>query len=150
MIELKFKQRPIDIPSDLRLYRRLSMLCISLSECCRAGSASFKQLHFINSLMMDQKFHDFYTEYKKHKFTLKILCPSADPYLNRCVNYALGAGLVKQKNVQNSFKIELSDEGREFVGLLKNEQLAADILDLCKSIGKTSDKEVNILLQTEN
>ncbi|MBI1326987.1 MAG: hypothetical protein GC136_05030 [Alphaproteobacteria bacterium] len=150
MIELEFKQRPIDVPSDLRLYRRLSMLCVSLSVCCRGGSASFKQLHFLNALMIDSKFYNLYTGFKKHKFTLKILCPSADPYLNRCVNYALGAGLVNQKKVQNSFKIELSDRGKDFVDSLKNEDLALDIFDLCKSIGKISDKEVNTLLKTED
>jgi len=150
MIELEFKQRPIDVPSDLRLYRRLSMLCISLSVCCRGGSASFKQLHFINALMLDPKFYNLYAGFKKHKSTLKILCPSADPYLNRCVNYALGSDLIRQKKVQNSFKVELSDKGKDFVVSLKNEELAADVFGLCESIGKISDKEVNTLLKTED
>lgn len=147
MIELEFHQRPIDVPSDLRLYRRLAMLCISMSECCRGGSASFNQLHFINAVLIDERFRQLYKDFKSKKFTLKVLCPSADPYLNRCVNYAIGAGLLQQKQVQNSFKVSITDEGKSFVTHLKENGLASDVFAICSSIGKVSDSEVQTALR---
>jgi hypothetical protein len=146
MIELEFHQRPVDVPSDLRLYRRLAMLCVSMSECCRSGSASFKQLHFLNSLFIDEKFRDLYLDFKLRRFSLKILCPSADPYLNRCVNYAIGAQLIEQKQIQNGFKVTLTQAGKDFVALLKDQQLASDVFDFCRRIGKISDTEVQTAL----
>ena len=146
MIELEFHQRPVDVPSELRLYRRLAMLCVSMSECCRGGSASFKQLHFLNSLFIDDKFRDLYLGFKLKKFSLGILCPSADPYLNRCVSYAIGAQLIEQKQIQSAFKVTLTQTGKDFVVRLKNQQLAGDVFDICRRIGKISDTEANTAL----
>ena len=146
MIELKFNQRPVEVPSDLRLYRRLSILCISLSECCRGNSASFKQLNFINALIMNQNFLSIYIDYKKNKIPLKNLCPPADPYHIRCVNYAMGVGLVNQKKIKYTFKVELSEYGRDFVDSIKKEELVTDVFDHCKGIGTISEKEINSIL----
>jgi hypothetical protein len=146
-IELEFHQRPVDVPADLRLYRRLAMVCISISECCRAGSASFNQLHFINSLLINEDFRDLYMEFKTARFSPKILAPSADPYLNRCVNYAIGAGLLDQKGVQRGFRVELTDKGRVFVKSLRSEQLAMDVFTLAKEIGRISETEAQSVIK---
>lgn len=150
MIELEFQQRPVDIPSDLRLYRRLAMLCISISECCHGKSASFKQLHFINSLLLDKKFFDLYRSSKNTKHIPNILPSSADPYLNRCVNYAVGIGLIEQKKLKNNFKVILSERGNEFVNLLRQQNLISDIFDLCREIGKISENTVRTALKIGN
>ncbi|TBC96381.1 hypothetical protein ELH26_21165 [Rhizobium leguminosarum] len=146
-IEIEFNQRPVDVPADLRLYRRLAMVCISVSECCRAGSASFKQLHFINSLFINEDFRSLYMEFKFARFSPRILAPSADPYLNRCVNYAIGAGLLDQKDVQRGFKVELTEKGKDFVKSLRNDQLALDVIALAKEIGKISENEVQAAMR---
>lgn len=149
MIELEFKQRPIDVPSDLRLYNRLAMLTISMSECCRGSTASLRQLHFLNSLYRDDKFRSLYLEFKSKKFSLKILSPSADPYLNRCINYAIGAGLVEQKKVQNGFRLTLSEKGKGFVKDLKKQKLAEGIFFLSKTFGKIPETEIEDALRIE-
>lgn len=149
MIELEFKQRPVDIPSDLRLYNRLAMLAVSMSECCRGSTASLRQLHFLNSLYIDAKFRDLYLEFKSKKFSLKILSPSADPYLNRCVAYAIGAKLIEQKKVKKGFRLILTQTGKDFVAALRKERLAADIFSLSKTFGKIPEKEIQDALRIE-
>ncbi|ANL30757.1 hypothetical protein AMC90_PC00107 (plasmid) [Rhizobium phaseoli] len=145
-IELEFHQRPVDVPADLRLYRRLAMVCISVSECCRAGSAAFKQLHFINSLFINDDFRAQYMEYRSVRHAPRVLAPSVDPYLNRCVNYAIGAGLLDQKDIQRGFKVELTDKGKDFVKALRSEQLTLDIFALARQIGKISESEVQTVV----
>jgi hypothetical protein len=147
MIKLEFTQRNVDVPADLRLYRRLAMVCISAHECCKGSAASFKQLHFINSLYLDLRFREIYFEYKSRRITLKILTPSADPYLNRCVNYALGIGLLAPKPIKSSFKLMLSDSGKQFVANLKSQNLAEDIFAISQEIGKISETEINNALR---
>lgn len=147
MIELEFTQRSVDVPADLRLYRRLAMVCISIEECCKGNTGSFKQLHFVNSLYLDQRFREIYLEYKSRRISLKILTPSADPYLNRCVNYALGAGLLEPKPIKTSFKLMLSSRGKQFVANLKDENLAEDIFAISKQVGRISETEINNALR---
>ncbi|RUV30478.1 hypothetical protein [Mesorhizobium sp. M5C.F.Ca.IN.020.32.2.1] len=146
-IEIEFTQRPVDVPADLRLYRRLAMVCISVSECCRAGSASFKQLHFINSLFINEDFRGPYMEFRSVRFSPRILAPSADPYLNRCVNYAMGAGLLDQKDVQRGFRVELTDKGTDFVKSLRSQQLAMDVFALAREVGRISENEVQTVMR---
>jgi hypothetical protein len=149
MIQLDFKQRPVDVPSELRLYRRLSMLCISMSECCRGSVASLRQLQFLNSLYLDEGFRVLYLDFKLNRSSLKILSPSADPYLNRCIHYAIGANLISQKEIQNGFRLMLNEEGNLFVKLLKNQKLAQDIFEISLKIGKISETEISSALMME-
>lgn len=149
MIQLDFKQRPVDVPSELRLYRRLSMLCISMSECCRGGTANLRQLQFLNSLYLDEAFLNLYIDFKLNRLSLKILSPSADPYLNRCIHYAIGANLIEQKKIKNGFRVVINEDGKSFVKLLKKEKLAQDIFEISSKIGKVSEPEINNALMME-
>ncbi|MBY5546365.1 hypothetical protein HFO61_05910 [Rhizobium leguminosarum] len=146
-IELEFKQRPIDVPADLRLYRRLAMVCISVSECCYAKSASFRQLHFINSLIINNGFRALYLTFRSRRTSPQILAPSVDPYLNRCVNYAIGAGLLDQKDVKSGFKVSLTQMGIAFVGDLRKEELASDIFSIASEIGRISETEIDAAMK---
>lgn len=141
--ELEFTQRPIDVPADLRLYRRLAMVCISVSACCFSASASFKQIHFINTLMIDEYFRSLYLLFKKNRTSPHLLTPSLDPYLNRCVNYALGAELLSQKKIKDGFKVSLTPKGVDFLNSLKKEKLALDIFTVALEIGRVSEREVD-------
>ena len=123
------------------------MVCASIAECCKGNTGSFKQLHFINSLYLDPSFREIYMEYKALRISLKILTPSADPYLNRCVNYALGAELLEPKPLKGSFKLMLSNSGKQFVANLKDQHLVEDIFAVSKQIGKISETEINNALR---
>ncbi|RYD50626.1 MAG: hypothetical protein EOP52_13705 [Sphingobacteriales bacterium] len=149
MIELEFHQRPVDVPVELRLYRRLALLTVSMAECCRAGVASFKQLHFLNSLYMDSTFRSLYFEFKHKRFSLRILSPSADPYLNRCVSYALAAGLIETKDIKSGYRVSLTENGKTFVAALKKEKYLTDVFELYYSLGKISEAEIENALQME-
>lgn len=149
MAELDFLQRPIDISSDLRLYRRLAMLVISLSECCRGNTGSLRQLHFINSFYLDDKFQELYLTFREGYLPLKILSPSADPYLNRCINYALGAEIIEQKKIQNGYRLILTKKGEVFLENLKELELANDLFALSRTLGKLSDTDINKVVNIE-
>ncbi|MGD9476789.1 hypothetical protein [Shinella sp. G-2] len=146
-IKLEFNQRPVDVPPDLRLYRRLAMVCISVSECSYGKSASFRQLHFINSLIINNSFRSLYLTFKSRRTSPQILAPSVDPYLNRCVNYAIGAGLLDQKNVRSGFKVSLTPIGIDFVAKLQKEKLASDIFALAREIGRISETEIDAAMK---
>lgn len=149
-IQLEFNQRPVDVPADLRLYRRLAMVCISVSECCYAKSASFRQLHFINSLILNKAFRERYLIFRSKRTSPQILAPSVDPYLNRCVNYAIGAALLEQKDVKAGFKVILTSSGIQFVANLRKEKLAFDIFSIVREIGRISEKEIDAAMQEGN
>jgi hypothetical protein len=89
-------------------------------------------------------------EFKLSRSTLKVLSPSADPYLNRCVNYAIGAGLVGQKKIKNGFRVELLLNGKEFVRRLLEQKLAEDIFSISTEIGKISGSEIQRALSLRN
>ncbi len=146
MLKLEFKQRPVDIPADLRLYRRLAMLIVSLSECCRGGTGSLKQLHFINSFYLDKNFRTLYLEFRNKKISLRILSPSADPYLNRCINYAIAADLILQKKIQTGIRFALTDSGKIFLNNLKNDGLIEDVFRMSSFLGKISETEIETAL----
>lgn len=147
MIELEFNKRPIDIPADLRLYRRLAMLCISIHKCSKDNSASFKQLHFFNTLLLNKKFLENYRRIKNKKSNsnLNILSPSIDPYLNRCVNYAIGANLVEQIRTRKNYKIHLTLSGQSFVQYLEEEEIMNNIFTLCDELGKILEQSITKL-----
>jgi hypothetical protein len=54
--------------------------------------------------------------------------------------------LIEQKQIQNGFKVTLTQGGKDFVALLKDRQLASDVFDFCRRIGKISDTEVQTAL----
>ena len=141
--QLEFESRPHSVLPDLRLYRRLAILCISLSKCCRAKTASFKQLHFINSLFLDEKFRELFIAFRSNEAHLGMLSPSVDPYLNRCVNYGIGANLIGQKDVKAGFRVTLLKEGELFVKQLKKQEITSDIFNIASNIGLVADTEIS-------
>jgi len=141
--ELEFTQRPKSLSPDLRLYRRLGMLCISLSKCSTGQAASFKQLHFINSLFIDESFRRLFLAFRAKDHPAGLLSPSVDPFLNRCVNYAIGAGLVVQKEAKGGFRIKLAADGKVFVDKLKREKLVEDLFSIAETVGKVPVTEID-------
>jgi hypothetical protein len=142
MLELNFQQRPVDVPVDLRLYRRLAILIIAIGKCCPGQSASLRQLHFYNALFIDPDFYDSYLKFKKNDFFMGVLSPSADPYLNRCIGYAIGLNLIKQKIIQNGFRLVITQEGKQFLKNLEEYKLTKDIFMQAEFVGKIPETEI--------
>lgn len=149
MLELNFQQRPVDVPVDLRLYRRLAILIIAIGKCCPGQLASLRQLHFYNALFIDPDFYDSYIRFKKNDIFKGILSPSADPYLNRCIGYAIGLNLIAQKVIKNGFRLVITQEGRCFLKSLEENGLAKDIFMQAELVGKIPETEIKRAIRME-
>ena len=110
-------------------------------------SLQLRQLHFTNSLILNSTFRYRYLAFKARETSPQILAPSVDPYLNRCVNYAIGAGLLKQKDVKSGFKVVLTPAGAAFVADLRKAELATDIFVVAKEVGRMSETEISAALR---
>jgi hypothetical protein len=149
MLELNYQQRPVDVPVDLRLYRRLAILIIAIGKCCPGQSASLRQLHFYNALFIDFDFYDSYIKFKNSHLFIGVLSPSADPYLNRCIGYAIGLNLISQKIIQKGFRLEVTQEGKDFLKRLEVSGLAKDILVRSELVGKIPETEIKRAIRME-
>ncbi len=149
MLELNFQQRPVDVPVDLRLYRRLAILIIAIGKCCPGQSASLRQLHFYNALFIDADFYDSYIKFKKNDLFIGVLSPSADPYLNRCIGYAIGLDLIEQKIIKNGFRLVITQEGKHFLKNLEENRLTKDIFMQAEVVGKIPETEIKRAIRME-
>lgn len=149
MLKLNFQQRPVDVPVDLRLYRRLAILIIAIGKCCPGKSASLRQLHFYNALFIDPDFYNSYLRFKKNDFFMGVLSPSADPYLNRCIGYAVGLNLIAQKIIKNGFRLIITPEGELFLKSLEEHGLTKDIFMQAELVGKIPETEIKRAIRME-
>lgn len=139
-----FEMRAEPQDASLRPVYRIVLILLILDINCRGGSCSNLKLQFFNWLLKDIKLQDLSLCVIEKSATYQLKFIHIDPYLNIALQYAIAEKLIA---VNHNQKMVLTDEGKDLVALVKQDDLFEDEVAFLLKIGKkVSEIEVGKLI----
>ncbi|MBN8646759.1 MAG: hypothetical protein J0L55_02305 [Caulobacterales bacterium] len=144
IVNATFSIRARGISSDLRLFGRLTILLISIDRCCWRKVANLEQLHILNTLFLKARNGENYLNRdisdNPGAFNFNI-----DPYLNKCIQYALAYGLIERTTSKSGYSLFLTTKGTEYLKVLQDSGEIDEYMDIGMRIGVLTRSEINRL-----
>lgn len=93
-----FRKRPVSVPADLRPLWRIYILLLFLRKCCRQNRSSFARLHVLSWAVLLPENRESLLAVVNDEQSPDSIIIRVEPSLNRAVDYAIGAGLIRREN----------------------------------------------------
>ena len=93
-----FRDQPTAIKGDLRPLWRMCLVVLLMRKCCRGNRTSHAKLHVLNWAMLNETNRTNLLKLTSGESKPTDILVRIEPFLNVAVNYALGEGLIEQKN----------------------------------------------------
>lgn len=93
-----FRDQPTAIKGDLRPLWRMCLVVLLMRKCCRSNRTSYAKLHVLNWAMLNEANRAKLLRLANGESEPTDVLVRIEPFLNVAVNYALGEGLIEQKN----------------------------------------------------
>ena len=130
-MKIKFSPKNRPIYPELRIMYRIVQILLILDISSRGKKSSLIRLHLFNWGLNCQENRTALLKFARD-MKQGINFWSVDPMLNRAVEFAVADKLIKREN--NNYSI--TDEGKAYITLVKNNEVFDNDISLLKMIGK--------------
>jgi hypothetical protein len=144
--KIVFSKQKIQVPSNIRFFRKLAQILLVIQSSPRSKSASVLKIQFFNWVFLADENMRILSEYLTGSSLQKPFIP-LDPFVNRAIEFGLADKLLEKKNA----KIALTYRGIQmYNSIMDDKEILLDEKSFISSMGAKgiSEKFIQDLMRS--